>query len=78
MSRQAWWICGKDDDREAFDLRSIAIPPLGCGNGGLDWSDVRPLIVAALSDLNDVDVIIYPPEGAPAADQMVIGTTAPG
>ncbi len=63
---------------EKLDLRSIAIPPLGCGNGGLDWADVRPLIEAALSDLSDVDVIIYPPEGAPAADQMVIGTAAPG
>lgn len=25
-------------------IRSIAIPPLGCGNGGLAWSDVEPLI----------------------------------
>ena len=28
-------------------IRSIAIPPLGCGNGGLDWRVVRPLIEAA-------------------------------
>jgi O-acetyl-ADP-ribose deacetylase (regulator of RNase III) len=32
-------------------IRSIAIPPLGCGNGGLDWSDVRPRIVEALAQL---------------------------
>jgi len=25
-------------------IRSIAVPPLGCGNGGLDWNEVRPLI----------------------------------
>ena len=29
------------------EIQSIAIPPLGCGNGGLDWSDVRPLIEAS-------------------------------
>jgi O-acetyl-ADP-ribose deacetylase (regulator of RNase III) len=43
------------------DIRSIALPPLGCGNGGLQWSDVRPLIVSALSDLEGVEVIVYEP-----------------
>ena len=42
-------------------IRSIALPPLGCGNGGLQWSDVRPLIVSALSDLEGVEVIVYEP-----------------
>jgi O-acetyl-ADP-ribose deacetylase (regulator of RNase III) len=42
-------------------IRSIAIPPLGCGNGGLDWAMVRPLIKTALEDLSDVDVIVYEP-----------------
>jgi hypothetical protein len=42
-------------------IHSIAIPPLGCGNGGLDWNVVRPLIEAALSDLDDVDIIVYEP-----------------
>ena len=42
-------------------IRSIAIPPLGSGNGGLNWSDVRPKIEAALGALNDVSVIIYEP-----------------
>ena len=45
----------------ANSIRSIAIPPLGCGNGGLDWSEVGPLIVAALEDVKDVNVIIYEP-----------------
>jgi O-acetyl-ADP-ribose deacetylase (regulator of RNase III) len=48
---------------EARAIRSIAIPPLGAGNGGLDWGDVKPLITAALSDL-DCDVIVYEPTGA--------------
>lgn len=43
------------------DIRSIAVPPLGSGNGGLDWSDVRPLIESAVSGLNGVDVIVYEP-----------------
>jgi O-acetyl-ADP-ribose deacetylase (regulator of RNase III) len=42
-------------------IKSIAIPPLGSGNGGLDWSDVRPLIEAAMSELTDVKVIVYEP-----------------
>lgn len=40
---------------------SIAIPPLGCGNGGLDWAVVRPLIEQALGDLEGVDVRVYEP-----------------
>lgn len=51
-------------------IRSVAVPPLGCGNGGLDWRDVEPLIVRKFSPLTDVDVIIYPPNGAPAAVDM--------
>jgi O-acetyl-ADP-ribose deacetylase (regulator of RNase III) len=42
-------------------IRSIALPPLGCGNGGLQWSDVRPLIVSALSRLEGVEVVVYEP-----------------
>lgn len=42
-------------------IRSIAIPPLGSGNGGLEWSDVRPRIEAALSGLDSVDVVVYEP-----------------
>lgn len=42
-------------------IRSIALPPLGCGNGGLDWSDVRPMIEDALGDLEGVEVVVYEP-----------------
>lgn len=42
-------------------IASIALPPLGCGNGGLEWGVVRPLIERALADLPDVDVIVYEP-----------------
>jgi O-acetyl-ADP-ribose deacetylase (regulator of RNase III) len=46
-------------------IRSVAIPPLGSGLGGLDWAEVRPRIVAALRDLPDVATVIYEPNHAP-------------
>lgn len=43
-------------------ISSIAIPPLGCGNGGLDWNEVRPLIEEKLNSIKStVDVIFYEP-----------------
>lgn len=47
---------------EDHDIKSIAIPPLGCGNGGLDWNDVKPLIEVKLSGLSDVKIIVFPPK----------------
>ncbi|OAF07198.1 Appr-1-p processing protein [Bradyrhizobium centrolobii] len=41
-------------------IKSIALPPLGSGNGGLDWKSVRPLIEAAMGNL-DVQVVVYEP-----------------
>ncbi len=43
---------------KSSDIKSIAIPPLGCGNGGLSYSDVKPMIINTLSDL-DIDIILY-------------------
>jgi O-acetyl-ADP-ribose deacetylase (regulator of RNase III) len=48
-------------------IHSIAIPPLGSGLGGLSWADVRPRIEAALRGINDLRVIIFEPNAAPAA-----------
>ncbi|MCO5173182.1 MAG: macro domain-containing protein [Trueperaceae bacterium] len=53
------------------DIRSIAIPPLGAGLGGLDWNEVRPRIELALANLGDVHVFLYEPNGAPPSDTMV-------
>ncbi len=47
----------------AREIRSIAIPPLGSGLGGLDWAKVRPLIEAALAALPEVEVTIFEPGG---------------
>lgn len=40
---------------------AIAIPALGCGLGGLDWHEVRPVIVNALQDIEGLTVELYPP-----------------
>jgi O-acetyl-ADP-ribose deacetylase (regulator of RNase III) len=42
-------------------ISSIAIPPLGSGNGGLDWKEVRPKIEEALGSLSAAKVIVYEP-----------------
>lgn len=57
------------EEIRARSIRSIAIPPLGSGLGGLDWTDVRPRIVEALRGLNDLHVIIFEPNSAPATTQ---------
>jgi O-acetyl-ADP-ribose deacetylase (regulator of RNase III) len=51
-------------------IRSIAIPPLGAGLGGLDWNEVRPRIERALAGLANVQVLVFEPNGAPANDKM--------
>ncbi|HTF70827.1 MAG TPA: macro domain-containing protein [Edaphobacter sp.] len=59
------------------NIRSIAVPPLGCGNGGLEWSTVRPKIEKALGQVPDVRVLLYAPEAAPAVDDMRVATQKP-
>jgi O-acetyl-ADP-ribose deacetylase (regulator of RNase III) len=46
-------------------IRSIALPPLGSGLGGLNWADVRLRIEAALRGFDDLEVIIFEPNSAP-------------
>jgi len=58
-------------------IRSIAIPPLGCGNGGLDWSEVRPLIERAFVGLPEVEVRLFAPSGAPDPKGMEVRTQRP-
>jgi O-acetyl-ADP-ribose deacetylase (regulator of RNase III) len=47
------------------NIRSIAVPPLGSGLGGLDWTRVRPLIERALAEIPDVEAIVFEPGGGP-------------
>lgn len=62
---------------ERLGVSSIAIPPLGCGLGGLRWSEVRPRIERALEAVPDVRAILFEPAGAPAAAQMARTAEAP-
>lgn len=54
------------DEIRTLNIRSIAIPPLGSGLGGLDWAKVRPLVADALSAVPGVDVLVFEPGGGPA------------
>jgi O-acetyl-ADP-ribose deacetylase (regulator of RNase III) len=46
---------------EARAIASVAMPALGCGLGGLDWNDVRPLIVEACARLPEVRFLVFAP-----------------
>ena len=58
-------------------INSIAIPPLGSGLGGLDWSEVRSRIEERLGELTDVRVLVYEPEGPPDAKAVASLAGAP-
>lgn len=60
-------------------IGSIAIPPLGSGLGGLNWTDVRPRIEAALSHIKGLHAIIFEPNGAPVSTKSrAVPTMTPG
>ena len=66
-SQLAWIDTGLTALRQVIinmKLDSVALPPPGCGNGGLAWSDVEPLIITHLADL-DADIEVYRPAGQP-------------
>lgn len=63
-SRLEWVIEGLQDLRRFLiekQVKSIAIPPLGAGNGGLDWAVVRPEIERVLGDLPGVEITVFEP-----------------
>jgi O-acetyl-ADP-ribose deacetylase (regulator of RNase III) len=51
-------------------IHSVAVPPLGCGLGGLNWKTVRPRIIRAFEDIPDVRVLLFEPAGAPKPEKM--------
>ena len=66
-SKLEWIRDGLADLRRVIEekhIKSIALPPLGCGNGGLEWGQVRSTIEAVLSPLEDVNVIVFAPTSA--------------
>ena len=51
---------------EERGIGSVALPPLGSGLGGLDWTrEVRPMLAASLSELPDVRFVVFEPGGGP-------------
>ncbi|MGZ8244978.1 type II toxin-antitoxin system antitoxin DNA ADP-ribosyl glycohydrolase DarG [Methylomagnum sp.] len=64
-------------DVRRLGIRSIAVPPLGCGLGGLDWRVVRPMIEHAFAALPEVRVLLFEPTGAPDAKAMPVRTERP-
>jgi O-acetyl-ADP-ribose deacetylase (regulator of RNase III) len=63
-SQLEWIVEGLGDLRRIIQehrIRSIALPPLGAGNGGLDWQQVRSEIERALGDLKEVEIVVYEP-----------------
>ena len=63
-SRLEWVESGLQDLKRVLQerqIKSVAIPPLGAGNGGLDWPTVKSRIHAALSDVAGVEIVVYEP-----------------
>ncbi len=63
-SKMEWIVDGLSDLRRFLldsKITSVAIPPLGAGNGGLNWPEVREKIEAALGDIKGVEVLVFEP-----------------
>lgn len=63
-SKISWIEEGLQDLRRVIEdkkIRSIALPPLGSGQGGLDWQDVRARLEQALANIPDVEIVVYEP-----------------
>jgi O-acetyl-ADP-ribose deacetylase (regulator of RNase III) len=58
-------------------IRSIAVPPLGSGLGGLNWTEVRLRIEKALGDIPDLRVVVYEPKGAPSPQELASSKAVP-
>ncbi len=53
------------------EIKSLALPALGCGLGGLEWSNVGPLICQYLANL-DIPVNLYLPAEHLIPDELII------
>jgi len=62
---------------ERLRIKSIALPPLGCGNGGLDWHVVKRLVLDAFRGHTQIQVDLFEPKGAPPPRKMVNRTEKP-
>ena len=59
-------------------IKSVAVPPLGCGLGGLNWRVVKPMIVEAFRSLSDVQVLLHEPYASTQVDdELTQSSSAP-
>lgn len=65
------------EEVKKLGIQSIALPPLGCGLGGLQWHVVRPMIEKAFAELPTVKVLLFEPHGAPDPRTMPVHTKQP-
>lgn len=47
---------------QKLGIKSLAMPALGCGLGGLDWTQVRALIEQQLGDMHDIEIYVCEPQ----------------
>lgn len=87
-TKRHWRLASRIEDVEAglvalkewissTQVKSIAIPPLGAGLGGLNWAMVKSRIEAALMPLPDINIYLYEPKGAPQTLSAATHTQAP-
>ncbi len=60
-----------------LNIKSIAIPPLGAGLGGLEWSQVKEKIIQTFISIENVEIVVYEPQGNPISTEMVNNTKRP-
>lgn len=62
---------------KALGIQSIAMPPLGCGNGGLNWHKVKPLIEEAFAEIPEVTLKLFEPSDTAAPVKLTVNTAQP-
>lgn len=60
-----------------LNIKTLAMPPLGCGNGGLNWSDVKKLIINKLSPIEDLILYLYEPRISVLKTTSLVGKSIP-
>ncbi len=60
-----------------LNIKTLAMPPLGCGNGGLDWNVVKNLIIQKLSPINDLVLYLYEPQTSVLYTNSLVGNKFP-
>ena len=58
-------------------IKSVAVPPLGCGLGGLNWNEVFTLMKRTFEKLPEVRWIVFEPKGTPKPESMPVATQKP-